>query len=279
MTLRIADKLGHRLLGERCSSRHNHGIASDVKQNYVSRDPDRSILWTIIRHPASRAMSEFFFFRVSRGKRNATEDSILEYIQRPKFKTHIVNYLKLKKFDTREQEIEHVIQNYDFIAVSERMAESLVVMSMIMKVPLADLVVLASKAEDYDDGGTPQGCVKLTRAWSTPKIDEYLAGDFLQNNYDAMLYQAANASLDLTIDALGRDQVMAGVARFHELAAKNTRECKEHTIFPCPVTLPNHKKEAQKSCYSFDAGCGHVCTDSALKTESDDEYDRLRMTG
>ena len=52
---------------------------------------------------------------------------------------------------------------------------------MIMKEPLADLVVfLASKAEGYDGGGTPQGCIKLTRSWTNPVIDEYLSQEFLQ---------------------------------------------------------------------------------------------------
>ena len=95
-------------MGKWCTSRYRHGIASDVNQTYISRDADRSILWTMmIRHPAPRVMSEFFFFRVSREKWNATEDSILQNIGQPnRFKSYTVDYLKLKEIDTKEEEIE-----------------------------------------------------------------------------------------------------------------------------------------------------------------------------
>ena len=279
---RIADTLGRRMLGGNhttggCHASFDHGIASHPNQDYGSRQADRSVLWTMIRHPVSRVMSDIFFFRVSRKKRNATEDLILKSIQEPHFKAFTVDYMKLKKFKTKEEEIEHAIQNYDFIAVSERMAESLVVMSIILKIPLADLVVLSSKAGDYDDGTTRHGCMKLTRAWTTPKIDAYLQGDFLQGNYDMILYQAVNASLDLTIDALGRDRVVAGVAEYNKLAAKNKRDCEQHAIFPCPHTGPNHQNMSQQDCYFKDSGCGHSCTDKALQAESDDEWNRLQM--
>ena len=60
----------------------------------------------MIRHPAPRVMSEFFFLRVSRGKWNATEASILQNIGQPKYKSYTVDYLKLKEIDTKEEEIE-----------------------------------------------------------------------------------------------------------------------------------------------------------------------------
>jgi hypothetical protein len=276
-TIRIADKLGNRLMGEFCVTRHKHGWASAAKQGYLSRDADRSMLWTIVRHPASRILSAFFFFEVSRNGVNATEATILDFVGKPRYKAQIVDYLKLKAFQTKKEEIQHVIQNYDFIAVAERMAESLAVMSMLMKVPLADLIVLSAKADGYDDGLSAKGCVKLTRAWRTPKVDEYLARDFLQDNHDIILYQAVNESIDLTIDALGRDKVMAKVDDYHALVAKNKRECAHEAIFPCPLTRPNHTILSRQDCYYSDAGCGHRCTDKALRAESDDEWKRLTM--
>ncbi|KAI2503847.1 sulfotransferase family [Fragilaria crotonensis] len=282
VSIRIADTLGRRLMGtmnEHCFTRHSHGRASAGLQQYLFRDTDRSLLWTTIRQPAPRVMSAFFFFEVSRNGVNATEQNILDFVGRRKFKTYMLDYVKLKNFTNREEEIRHVIQNYDFIAVAERMPESLVVMSMILKVPLADLIVLSAKADEYDDGMTAKGCIKLTRAWRTPKVDEYLAGEFLQDNYDMIFYRAVNASLDLTIDALGRDLVTARVSDFYELVEKNKRECSHKAIFPCPLTLPNHTMLSLQNCYRSDAGCGHRCTDIALRAESDDEWTRLTMSG
>ena len=276
VSLRIADTLGHRLLGNNtyCFARYLHGTASTDDRQYLFRKPHRSFLWSIVRHPASRVLSEYFFEEASRRGMNATEDSILKYIQHGRFKSHYVTYLRLKEFKTRQEEVDHLIQNYDFLAISERMEESLVVLSLILKVPLADVVVLSSKeAGGYDDGRSRFGCVKLKKKWTTPKIDEYLSDAFLQENFDYILYQAANVSLDRTIDELGREKVLAGIDSYRKLAAKNERECRQHAIFPCPKT----NRTSQKDCYfSSDAGCGHKCTDNALKAESQGEWTKLK---
>ena len=278
--MRIADTLGNRLLGNNtyCFARYNHGWASTDDRQYLFRKPHRSFLWSIVRHPASRVLSEYFFYQVSRRGKNATEGTILRYIQHRRFKTHYINYLRLKELKTSHEEVDHLIQNYDFLAVSERMDESLVVLSLILKVPLADVVVLSSKeAGGYDDGRSRFGCVKLKKKWTTPKIDEYLTHDFLQDNFDYLLYQVANVSLDRTIDALGREKVMAAIDSYRNLVTKNERECRQYAIFPCPITTPNHKDLSQQDCYFSDAGCGHRCTDKSLNAESHGEWTKLNV--
>jgi hypothetical protein len=279
VTMRIADTLGRRLLGNNtnCFARYNHGFAWNADRKYLFRKAKRSVLWSILRHPAQRTLSHYFFFQASRRSTDVTEAMILDYIQNEVgVKTYQTAYLRLKKCNTREQEIEHMIQNYDFFAISERMAESLVVLSMILKVPLADIIVMSSKeAGGWDDGASSNGCVKIKKKWTTPKIDEYLEGDFLKGNFDYLLYQAANASLDRTIDALGRNQVEAGVKLYHELLQKNDLVCQEQATFPCPILAPNQTYLSKQDCYFHDAGCGHKCTDEALRTESKDEWNRL----
>ena len=45
------------------------------------------------------------------------------------------------------------------------------------------------------------GCMKVTKKWTTPKIDEYIAGDYrIANKDDYLLYNAAQRSLGKTID-------------------------------------------------------------------------------
>ena len=281
VSLRIADTLGRRLLGNNnnshCVIRYRHGWAGTGDRQYLSRKADRSVLWSMLRHPAPRVLSDYFFYQASRRSKNVTEESILKYIRDDRFKKHYVDYLRLKQFMTREEEIGHLVQNYDFLAVSERMGESLVVLSMILKVPLADVIVLPSKqAGGYDDGRSRRGCVKLKQKWTTSKIDEYLEGGFLKDNFDYLLYQAANTSLDRTIDALGRNEVAAGVKLYRELLQKNDRVCRQQAIFPCPISAPNHTYLSQQDCYFSDAGCGHKCTDGALRTESKDEWNRFQ---
>ena len=109
-----------------------------------------------------------------------------------------------------------------------------------------------------------------------PEIDEYLKGDFLKDNFDYLLYKAANASLDRTIDALGRSKVAAGVKLYDELLQKNDLMCRPKAIFPCPISSPDHSYLSKQDCYFSDEGCGHKCTDGALRTESKDEWNRLQ---
>lgn len=289
VTLRIADTMGHRILnsytnGIGCFARYRHGFASTDDRQYGSRRRDTSVLWTMLRHPAPRVLSAYFFYQVSRRNQDATEEALLAYVQDKQFQTHYVNYLRLKKVQSasREQEIEHIMANYDFIGVSERMDESLVVLSMLLLIPIADIVVLPSKQSGgYDDGRSKKGCVKLKSKWSTPKIDEYLYGDFLKGNWDYLLYQAANVSLDRTIDALGRDRVAEGVRLYQHLSQQNEVECRSKATFPCPTPpgLKNayfHTVRAQQSCYFEDAGCGHKCTDTALQTASSDGWKQIQ---
>jgi hypothetical protein len=279
VALRIADTLGRRLLGNNshCFARSHHGSAEKTEQKYLSRKADRSVLWSILRHPARRALSHYFFFVASRQSTDVTEAMIQEFMRKDRWQEYQTAYLRLKQFNTREQEIEHLIKNYDFLAISERMGESLVVLSMLLKVPLADVIVMPSKeAGGYDDGASKKGCVKIKQKWTTPKIDEYLEGDFLKGNFDYLLYQATNASLDRTIDALGRNEVEAGVKLYYELLKKNDLVCREQATFPCPISVPNQTYLSKQDCYYHDAGCGHKCTDEALRTESKDEWNRFQ---
>jgi hypothetical protein len=288
VSLRIADTVGHRVLDVMknqpgCFARYRHGFASTDDRQYGLRKRETSILWTILRHPAPRVLSAYFFYQVSRRNHNATETALLKYAKDEQFQTHYVNYLKLKNSKTREDEISHLLSNYDFIGVSERMDESLVVLSMLLKIPIADVVVMPSKQSGgYDDGRSKKGCVKLQTKWSTPKIDDYLYGDFLKGNWDYLLYQAVNMSLDRTIDELGRGKVEAGVQTYRRLLELNDVECRKQAIFPCP--LPEGLKKAYVhtvlsglSCYFEDAGCGHKCTDKILRNASHEEWSKNQI--
>jgi Sulfotransferase family len=285
VTLRVADTLARRLLGDGsltthkpCFARYLHGYASTGDRDYLHRREDQSFLWSIVRHPASRVLSAYFFFEVSRLNRTATENSILQYVSQPSWKTHLVEYLRLKEFTTRKKEIVHIFQNYDFLAVSERMEESIVVLSLLMQVPIADVIVLSSKESGgYDDGLSKNGCVKIRKKWSTPKIDDYMQRQFLNHNFDYLLYQIANASLDKTIHALGRDKVDAGIQLYRTLQSKNENICFQKAIFPCPKVLPNHTYLSRRDCYSQDSGCGHKCTDTALQSESLQQWQAITL--
>ena len=173
---------------------------------------------------------------------------------------------------------ERIINGYDFVAVNERMQESLVVLAMLAQIPLTDVVVFSSKIAGGYDGGNGRSCVKLKNKWTTPKIDEYIHGDYQSaNKDDYLLYNAAQISLDKTIDALGRHRVEENVELLRSLQQQNEEQCASKVTMPCPEPEDEQEKRehirlVKESCYFSDIGCGHACTDEVLADYGEKEW-------
>mmetsp|Transcript_9969 Transcript_9969/g.14908 ORF Transcript_9969/g.14908 Transcript_9969/m.14908 type:complete len:492 (-) Transcript_9969:78-1553(-) len=287
VTLRIQDGLSKRLNQPNpnksqaahapgsCMS-NQHATAGELR--FHKRDPSQSFLWSIVREPAQRTLSHYFYFDVSSRNDTATEDGIMAVL---KFPTHPrpwhpqhnyqSKYLDLpSQNEQSSSSTERIINGYDFVAVSDRMEESLVVLAMLAQIPLTDVVVFSSKIAGGYDGGNGRSCVKLKKKWTTPKIDEYIHGDYQSaNKDDYLLYNAAQRSLDKTIDALGRKRVEENVELLKSLQQQNDEQCASKTTMPCPQPKDEsmkeeHKRLAKESCYKDDFGCGHACTDEVL---------------
>uniref|UniRef100_A0A7S2PGL0 Uncharacterized protein n=1 Tax=Skeletonema marinoi TaxID=267567 RepID=A0A7S2PGL0_9STRA len=284
VTLRIQDGLSKRLNQPNqnqtalahgtCFAHYNHATARELR--FEKRDPSQSFLWSIVREPAQRTLSHYFYFDVSRRNDTATEDSILSVLKNPR-KLWLGPNFQSKYLDLPSQNeqssssTERIINGYDFLGVSERMEESLVVLAMLAQIPLTDMVIFSSKvAGGYGYALGHEGCVKLEKKWTTPKIDEYILGDYHKaNKDDYLLYNAAQRSLDKTIDALGRKRVEENVELLKSLQQQNDEQCASKTTMPCPQPedesmKKEHKRLAKESCYKSDFGCGHACTDEAL---------------
>lgn len=188
-------------------------------------------------------------------------------------------YLHLPSPNEQPSSTDRIINGYDFLAVTERMEESLVVLAMLAQIPLTDVVIFSSKlAGGYDDGASRTGCTKIVKKWTTPKIDEYILGDYRKTNKDDYyLYYAAQRSLDKTIDALGRQRVEENIELLKSLQQQNEEQCASEVTMPCPEPEDKekkheHKRLAIKSCYFGDVGCGHACTDLALADHAEKEW-------
>jgi hypothetical protein len=92
--------------------------------------------------------------------------------------------------------------------------------------------------------------------------------DFLDNNItwknmiqsDVLMYQAANKSLDLTIDALGRGLVQHELRKFQR-AMKVAQETCTNVTFRCSpggIKPPDDEND----CLIFDLACGYKCLES-----------------
>ena len=101
---------------------------------------------------------------------------------------------------------------------------------------------------------------------------EYIETDFRRANGDFLLHAIANRSLDLTIDALGRDKFQQEFETYQKLRALATEMCQANTTFPCSKT-GEWQEGYKENCYEFDIGCGHRCIDNVL-----DQYESGQLS-
>jgi hypothetical protein len=127
--------------------------------------------------------------------------------------------------------------------------------------------VLNSKiAGGYDDGGHNRICKIISKAKNmTPYIKDYFKNRHSLWNADILLYHAVNASLDMTIDQLGRERVDQMVETLRELQQVATEQCLAEADFPCNKYGVFQPDRAEESCYIQDAGCGYKCVDRVLQ--------------
>lgn len=283
----------------RCPNEYRH--AYSIQKRHAHRDPTHSFLWTTVRHPAARALSAFFFFSASRGGYEVTSKTIMWALQQHKSRQVDLlavvdrHYHRDEKEggerglvsnynNATEDEIvawidRYVMSQYDFLAVVERLPESLVVLKNLLDIEWQDLVVLPAKQSGtwflgHGAGGRSSSsknvlqCVPLIKPFTTPAVDEYIATDFVDQNWDYYLYAAANRSLDRTIDFLGRSRVEQGVLHLQKLQQLAEEECLlQHAHFPCSANGTEQLEASYTSCYAEDCGCGHACVDEVLRGE------------
>ena len=260
----------------RCTATHGHGKG----YYYRNRIPDQSFLWSLIRNPTSRAISEFFHFKVSREKVEPTTENFIKMVNSNQvlaknyyFSAHELTpdpfeYNRPGRYN-HTSTIERFLNGYDFIGITERFDESLVVMQQLLRLPLGDILYLnAKQGGNYDDGGLHNTCYYIVPSFVTPGMKEYFNSQkwqtFIQR--DMVFYNAANASLDKTIDeTIGRTAFDKALAKFKSAQQIVNTECstEDQTKFPCTndgVKLSEHLTD----CYHKDSGCGKTCMNNVI---------------
>ena len=189
-----------------------------------------------------------------------------------------------------------IFSAYDFVAVLERWEESVAVMQLLFDLEDEDMIVFATKSSgswtwnlkntDNDDqlleqqpqqqqqqqNQTPNyyktkeaGCFFIPEIKSPSfKVQKYLSTNFTHENADYLLHAAANRSLDLTINALGRDRVVSQVKKLRQLQTLVENYCLHSTYFPCSSNGTLQSRKSDADCYWRDMGCGHKCIDRIL---------------
>lgn len=265
--LRIAHNHAARLgiKGTHCKSRFDHGVASHM---YRDRDLKHSFLWTVVRDPSQRLISHFFHFAVSRNKLEPSDSNFIQIIRKNNHLTHhYVGFSSIHVMDDERDTGNRMLHDYDFVAVTERWDESMVALAMILNVPVSDVLHLSAKANGgYDDGmKRGQVCTYIVPSFVSKGMQEFFQGDEWQEtvHWDYMFYLAANRSLDLTIDNLGRNDFEKELQEYRRLQALVKEKCIDKAIFPCSES---GERQKETNCLWTDAGCGHECINEVAAT-------------
>jgi len=261
--------------------------------HYANRS-SQSFLFAPVRLPALRSISAIWFFMVTPLNISTSDSSIIRSLHTQRGgKTmgkggYQYNYMSLvsveKKSVWRPQEptkvihpvdlihqkLQTLIQSYDFLMVVERMDESLTALALLTGLELGHVLVTSSKvAGKYQliRVGRDKGkCIKNRKSFISSGVQSYFESDeWLAMNYaDEILYRAANISLDLTIDRIGREKFALALAEFQRLKLKAVEVCSDRLGLGCDVegrSLP------EEECYDRDFGCGYKCVDTMLHQE------------
>lgn len=244
---------------EKCKHRSIHGTALSFQ--YGERMRGKSFLFSIIRDPTTRIISEFFHFKVSAGQKDPTDAAFLEYVQRSNVMNTYLHDLMTKNYTTNqkigggvllrqfreymglqnanhqtreenssperkrkiarewysfkrangepaEKVVKDIIDEYDFIGVTERMDESLVVLQMLLNLTTKEILYTRARSSGtFSNGYVNRPCFLISPSFLTPTMQAWFEGeewwDIIQN--DVLLYQAANRTLDRTIAAFNEE--------------------------------------------------------------------------
>ena len=158
-----------------------------------------------------------------------------------------------------------IMNDYDFIGVTERLDESAVAMQLLLGLTTGDILFVNVKGSGgFDDGMSPRGCVYIVPSYVSPGMKEYFASPSWERIalVDTMLHKAANRSLDLTIEKLGRRRFNLALANFRQAMKAVHEKCLPTVQFPC---TSSGEAIAQPNCFWGDSGCGTACLDEVAK--------------
>ena len=267
---RVANKHGSNYVEWRHRAGHEY-------KNSVDRSRT-TFLITSVRDPASRAISRYY--RFTHVNTTDDEETLLQFLQTTASTDddersesnwaatsheggYQLRYTSLYNIPSNSawspqkpsdvlhparvvNNVKKVIEDYNFIAVAERMDESLVALAITMGIPLSDVVVLqvgvptiskedssrSGETVDYSNEKDDQSCYSKILPATPPEkrriistvVEEYFNSlEWRAKNYgDYLLHEAASQSLDRTIEeTIGVDIFEKALLEYRELLSKH----------------------------------------------------------
>lgn len=151
------------------------------------------------------------------------------------------------------------------------MANSLVVLSLLLKLPVQDFVVMDSKQAGSDwfyfKRKQKETCYPIKPSFRSEAVATYLESDIwrAQNIGDYLLHAAVNASLQRTIDeTIGREAFDQRLKLYEYYKSQAQKECANQTFVHCSADGVPQRDKSRKNCLGDDSGCGYQCLSKLL---------------
>lgn len=181
-----------------CEALYDHTLGY---KSVPSRNRTRSFLWSTVRDPIARHVSSFFYFYVTGLNLEPTHENFIHVFRTKTIRkgicSHYLERLATEKYEHGVSDpiefANSIFDNYNFIGVTERMDESIVALAMLLRVPLADVLYLSSKASG-DFGTIDEGCKFLPKSVISPGMQEFFQTPEFQDcvKVDHIIHQVAN---------------------------------------------------------------------------------------
>jgi len=282
INLRIAYRHANRYLSKehkKCAATWLHHTSLEL--GVSKRNKKKTFLWTYIRNTKSIINSNFFFKRRFRKNYTATFAEFKKYAEEILPISKQFRFLATREFDYKSivdnksnwtNVIQEILEDYDFIGLTERFDESLVVIRFLLGLDAGDILYVPAKLSGGYDS-RPQ-CNKIPDKIKWPELKEYYNSPEWKRNHALMdeIYAAVNRSLDLTIENIGREKFDKALKEHKYLLELGNKECGPKAIFPCSRDGVYQIKESKKSCYYKDHGCGYACLDELYEREKGRTY-------
>jgi len=253
---------------ERCQYRAMHETSR--KLEFGKRDLANSFLWSVVRDPTNKAISRYFHFDVSIGQQEPTDLHFTKIMRRVYNRNDLAQQLILNDAQHgvadmpaayAHQVVRPILDNYDFIAVMERIDESLVVFKYLLDLDLYDILYIKARSSGtFTNGPEAKGraCVYLTPSFLTPGMLDFFESEEWKssNAVDIALYQATYQSLENTIATI--PDFEETLEAFRELQKKANQFCQDKIRGFC-TDGGDYVPKDERTCVVWGEGCDFDC--------------------
>ena len=256
---------------KQCKAHYTHAFAWSLPK-LNQRIKEKSFLFTFIREPTERFVSDFNYHGISKQKHyqdanfanfhnftsNVKKNEFypghggytFQYMTTDKEKVPpIANHNKywnphlpnlVQQPHALESHVDDLLHEYDFIGIASRMDESLVALTFILNIPLNSIIYVRSRKTSggYDFNAVKNECFFMQKTEAIADLKQYLASDEWKASIagDILLYKAVNLSLDKTIDLIGKEKFDTRMNKYLELKNVANDICGEAQCSRCSPT-------------------------------------------